>query len=44
MLLEITRKMSWRLCDFWYFIVVGCNTIDLYVDVKPVLYSSQIQS
>ena len=39
MLLEITRTMSWRLCDF---IVVGCNTIDLYVDVKCVLYSGQI--
>jgi hypothetical protein len=31
MLLEMTKKMSWRLGDFWCF-VVGCNTGELYVD------------
>ena len=31
MLLEIMRRMSWRPGDF---IVVCCNTIDLYVDVQ----------
>jgi len=28
--------MSWRLGDFWCFIIIGCNTVDLYVDVKCV--------
>ena len=47
---EIIECSYWRLRGrrvgafviFWWFIVVGCNTIDLYIDVKCVLYSGQI--